>query len=88
MYRYQKTTNKELKSAAGSINGYTPPNGNFLYDKEYATLSTSLISAVQRHISQTKTATSDILSLLDIGRIYLQGRSPYEVVMHYTPGIS
>ena len=48
----------------------------------------SLIYAVPSHISQTKTATSDILSLLDIGRIYLQGRSPYEVVMHYTPGIS
>ena len=32
--------------------------------------------------------SADILSLLDIGRIYLQGRSPYEVVMHYTPGIS
>ena len=32
--------------------------------------------------------TSDLLSLLATGRFDLQGRTPYEVVMHYTPDIS
>ena len=32
--------------------------------------------------------TDDILSLLGTGRFDLQGISPYEFVMHYTPDIS
>ena len=32
--------------------------------------------------------TADLLSLLAIGRFDLQGRTPYEVVMQYTPDIS
>ena len=32
--------------------------------------------------------SDDMLSLLDTGRFDLQGRSPYEFVMHYAPYIS
>ena len=60
-YQYQQTAIQELKIAAGWINGYTSPNGYVLDDKGYTTLSTSLISAVQSNISQTKTATASHL---------------------------
>ena len=53
-----KNAIQELKSAAGWINGYILHNGYALDDKGYATLSTSLISVVQRHISQTTTYTA------------------------------
>ena len=46
---------------AGWINGYTLPNGYALYEKGYATLSTSLMYALQRHISLMKTATYNCL---------------------------
>lgn len=32
--------------------------------------------------------TADLLSLLATGRFDLQGRTPYEMIMHYTPDIS
>ena len=47
----------ELKAAAGWINGYTPPHGFTLDNNGYATPSTSLVSAVQAHISQTSTSS-------------------------------
>ena len=53
-----KNAIQELKSAAGWINGYILHIGYALDDKGYATLSTSLISVVQRHISQTTTYTA------------------------------
>ena len=58
MSRDQQTAIQELKSAAGWINRYTPPNGYVLDDKRYANISMTLISVVHRHIIQTKTATA------------------------------
>ena len=47
---------QQLKTAAGWVNGYTPPPGFTIDDKGFATPSTSLVSAVQAHISSTITA--------------------------------
>ena len=58
MSQDQQTAIQELKSAAGWIKGYTPPNRHVLDDKGYSTISTSLVYAVYRHISQTITATA------------------------------
>ena len=57
MYLNQQTSIQKLKHASGWINGYTPNNGYVLGDKGYATISTSLVSVVKRHISHTSTAT-------------------------------
>ena len=46
---------QQVKAAAGWINGYTPPPGFTLDAKGFATPSTSLVSAVQAHISRTTT---------------------------------
>ena len=54
----QQTEIQKLKSADGWINGYTPPNRYVLGDKLYSTLSMSLISAVQHHISHTRSDTN------------------------------
>ena len=57
----QQAEIQQIKAAAGWINGYTPPPGFTLDNRGFATPSTSLVSAVQAHISATATGTRNEL---------------------------